>query len=730
MSGLPLQWNLDRTVESAVQTLVGILKAASSDNVQGQALIACEKLGSTLAICDQTMKSVRIQAVDAPSSPTSTFLKTKVGFSRNDCANQLATTQAGLRFLALATAMITTMDIYAGAQALEQMLKDEQVPAEDPPPLPQLKDILATLAARAEQSNFTKSVLQYQRIVKNHLGHDPRHDGGDKALLVSAAPSPEVVAKLVGGNAKVGAAAPWVIAFVNWCLGAPPSVYLEYEEDPLWEQSTVSSSVNVIILKDDIRRPVEAIIHHQLEDITQLLGEFSGKTLKYMLGIDDYVDWLLDDLGFKRYSDIEFNQAQIRLLREVLGFAIPQILLNVKCGTFGRLGQIPNPVRWVSSLKSAANDFYCSPLPAVDMISKSCRMFLQGCDMDLDFCPPEPNRPVQALPLVSVHLKSLKETCECKSCCKSTNRSIQDAVGEEWCAKESFFRSLSFLITDIFAFSLYGCDSSLKVIKTQSREKNAVGFQRAIWKFLQNGTLTSPINPMDLLDWARNLAGHGGTKIGKEGLIMTYKAGQVIYPAIFESFEPWRQGYLQLYAIKGTLKLNKIPYDTVSSPGFPAPVERRGDPAGFPRHGPVSKPENLLEGFEFSWDVTPLDGKEIHAYMMLREKKGELVFKRDPLILLQSFANTLIMGNCAHDYESGLPYEDLECSLSVPWGDHTKAVASASKVDAVAVAGGKELRFFSLAAVDFAYSKVLRGDACLECCLDVCRRNGIHVLIL
>ncbi|RSL95572.1 hypothetical protein CEP52_011956 [Fusarium oligoseptatum] len=707
MSGLPLQWNLDRTVESAVQTLVGILKAASSDNVQGLALIACEKLGSTLAICDQTMQSVKIQAVDAPSSPTSTFLKAKVGFSKNDCANQLATTQAGLRFLALATAMITTMDFYAGAQALEQMLRDEKLPAEETPPLPHLRDLLATLGARAEQSNFTKSVLQYQRIVKHHLGQIPRHDGGDKALLVSAAPSPEVVAGLVkvmrsvqrvgdaditGATIRVGAAAPWVIAFVNWCLGAPPSVYFEHDEDALWEQSTVSSSVNVIILKDDIRRPVEAIIHHQLEDITQLLGEFSGKTLKYMVGIDDYVNWLLDDLGFKRYNDDKFNEAQVRLLHEVLSSAIPQILLTVKCGTFGRLGQTPNPVRWASSLKSAASDFYCSPLPAVDVISKSCRTFLQGCDMDLDFCPPEPNRPVHALPLVAIHLKSLTETCECKSCCKSMKRPIQDALGEEWCTKESFFRSLSFLITDIFAFSLYGCDSSLKVIKAQSREKNAMAFQRAIWKFLQNGTLTNPINPMDLLDWARNLAGHGGTKIGKEGLIMTYKAGQVIYPAIFESFELSRQGYLHLYALKGTLKFNKIPYDTVSSPGFPAPVERRGDPAGFPRGGPVSKPLNLLEGFEFSWDVTPLDGKEIHAYMMLREKKGELLFKRDPLILLQSFANTLIMGNCAHDYESKLPYEDWECSPCVPWDDHTKAVASASKVNAVAVASSKELR--------------------------------------
>ncbi|RTE68343.1 hypothetical protein BHE90_017278 [Fusarium euwallaceae] len=523
MSGLPLRWNLDRTVESAVQTLVGILKAASSDNVQGLALIACEKLGSTLAICDQTMKSVRIQAVDAPSSPTSTFLKAKVGFSKNDCANQLATTQAGLRFLALATAMITTMDFYAGAQALEQMLRDEKLPAEETPPLPHLRDLLATLGARAEQSNFTKSVLQYQRIVKHHLGQIPRHDGGDKALLVSAAPSPEVVAGLVkvmrsvqrvgdaditGATIRVGAAAPWVIAFVNWCLGAPPSVYFEHDEDALWEQSTVSSSVNVIILKDDIRRPVEAIIHHQLEDITQLLGEFSGKTLKYMVGIDDYVNWLLDDLGFKRYNDVKFNEAQIRLLHEVLSSAIPQILLTVKCGTFGRLGQTPNP-----SSASGRRDF------------KVVQDVPTGVRHGLGLLPTEPNRPVHALPLVAIHLKSLTETCECKSCCKSMKRSIQDALGEEWCTKESFFRSLSFLITDIFAFSLYGCDTSLKVIKAQSREKNAMAFQRAIWRFLQNGTLTNPINPMDLLDWARNLAGHGGTKIGKEGLIMTYKAG-------------------------------------------------------------------------------------------------------------------------------------------------------------------------------------------------------------
>lgn len=494
MVDLPLQWNADNTVAGAFQALTGLIKAASSDNVQPLVLMACEKLGSSLAISDQTTRRVRLHSIESPSPPIMTFLKGKIGFYKNDCANQLATSQAGVKFLALAIAMVTTMDPYTGAHALELMLRDDKQPADETPPLPQLKDLLAVLESRAEQCTFTHSVLQYQQLVEHQLSQRSPHGGS--GLLVKSAPSPELVAGLVkvlrevhrlgdnnitGATIRVGASAPWVIAFVNWCLDVPPSVSLEGDENAFLEQSATASLINVVISSDDIRRPVEATIHYRTKDITKLLGKFSGKTLNYMLLINDYVDWLLGDLGFKRYEDKDFNEGQIRLLREVLGFAIPTILLSVRCGEYGRLGQIPNLGRWVPSLKNATGDLYCSPLPEAEVISKSCSMFLQGSEIDLDFPSSDSDltMTVSDLPLVKHHLKSLEKDCDCKICFKLTHRPSQEAVGEEWCLKNQFFRSLSFLITDIFAFSLYNCDKFLRVQKTVARDKNARDFQKS-----------------------------------------------------------------------------------------------------------------------------------------------------------------------------------------------------------------------------------------------------------
>lgn len=233
---MDLTWNLDTTVATAFNTLSGFLKAASSDNVQPLALLACQTLGATLAMCDRTINTVRLHAIDAPGAPTMTFLKATVGFYKNDCATQLAANQAGMRFLALATALVTTIDPYTGARAIELIMRDLKFPVEETPPVTHLRDLLAALEPRAEQCNFGKSVLQYQVLLSHYL---QLVDYQSKALL-DTIPSPEIIASLVdvlrkvqrvgdaditGATIQIRESAPWVIAFVTWCLGVPPSIY-------------------------------------------------------------------------------------------------------------------------------------------------------------------------------------------------------------------------------------------------------------------------------------------------------------------------------------------------------------------------------------------------------------------------------------------------------------------------------------------------------------------------
>ena len=47
-----LVWSLDSTTTKTISVAKDVLHAATSDNVQPLALIACEKFGATLAICE------------------------------------------------------------------------------------------------------------------------------------------------------------------------------------------------------------------------------------------------------------------------------------------------------------------------------------------------------------------------------------------------------------------------------------------------------------------------------------------------------------------------------------------------------------------------------------------------------------------------------------------------------------------------------------------------------
>jgi hypothetical protein len=47
---LALQWSLQETTSSALSVARGVMRAATSDNIQALALLACERFGATLAL--------------------------------------------------------------------------------------------------------------------------------------------------------------------------------------------------------------------------------------------------------------------------------------------------------------------------------------------------------------------------------------------------------------------------------------------------------------------------------------------------------------------------------------------------------------------------------------------------------------------------------------------------------------------------------------------------------
>lgn len=114
-------WALQETANSTISVAKGLIKAASSDNIQALALLACKAFGVTLAICPETCLKVERIAGMHHRSATVKFLKAQIGYSSGDPAAHLALDASGVRFLGLAVTL-NTFGAFQGALALDSML--------------------------------------------------------------------------------------------------------------------------------------------------------------------------------------------------------------------------------------------------------------------------------------------------------------------------------------------------------------------------------------------------------------------------------------------------------------------------------------------------------------------------------------------------------------------------------------------------------------------------------
>ena len=88
-------WSIDTTTKATVTLATGILRAATSDNVQALALSACEQYGTTLAMCPTVCLKMEKLAKAKYTSHVIEHLAMVIGWSGGDSADYLASTDAG-----------------------------------------------------------------------------------------------------------------------------------------------------------------------------------------------------------------------------------------------------------------------------------------------------------------------------------------------------------------------------------------------------------------------------------------------------------------------------------------------------------------------------------------------------------------------------------------------------------------------------------------------------------
>jgi hypothetical protein len=165
------QWSLDQSTQSAVSIARGIVQAATTDNVQVLAILACERFGATLAISPETRLKIERDVVPTPEPAVLSFLKVTVGYLSSDCVSQLGKSLAGVQFLALATALLTTMDHFSTASTIQAMVVDTAADKVLVPTVRQIKDLLESIEPKCLRSSFANDVAGWQIMLDPYFTH-------------------------------------------------------------------------------------------------------------------------------------------------------------------------------------------------------------------------------------------------------------------------------------------------------------------------------------------------------------------------------------------------------------------------------------------------------------------------------------------------------------------------------------------------------------------------------
>ena len=234
-SSVQAQWSLSATAQAFISVARGTLVAATRDNVQVLAILACQRFGSTLAMSSETTTKVEQVLVPSPEPAVVSFLKGQVGFFQDDCAAQLGQNPARTRFLALAAALTTSLGSFESANALDTMFRSSTTDLTTLPTVRHLKDLLGSLEVRSHRCGFVDSIVGWQILLQREALPRLSTNNGQRALsershrlerdILDMVPSPEAIAGLVdffrqgarvgpdtilGATIRVSAAAPWV----------------------------------------------------------------------------------------------------------------------------------------------------------------------------------------------------------------------------------------------------------------------------------------------------------------------------------------------------------------------------------------------------------------------------------------------------------------------------------------------------------------------------------------
>ena len=716
------QWSLDNTSSSAVSISRGILRAATSDNVQPLAILACERFGSTIAMSPEACLKIEKSVLPTPPTAVLRFVQGVIGYSADDCATQLGSTLAGLQFLGLAATLTTTLSVFDGATALQLMLKSSAADKTLLPTTIQLRDLLASLEPRMHRSGFVDDVVGWYLMLSDISGMRTGREG-------DYSPSMKTVQNLVDcfrelhriGSAtaikatiRVRSCAPWVIAFTKWCLGVPPSVYLD-SGTPVIEQPASKVVVIVRVSKntqncDDM---LVVTIEHSIGNPETLLAPDTHVPWTGMVTIETYGKWFLKNRRLDRKDDLH-------VLHRCLPYATKAVLDALK--VWDRKPKMDTLTDFTNNFGEFITVPFRGDGPASEILSR-----MLNSDTVQGLQRLETGMNVRDLLFVRQHLAALRKVCRCAKCSNIP-------MGGPDCDQELFMNRMSNFVADVIALSLFHCSETL-LVHLHVPERMGNEFLEAVRCIITSKGI--PVCPTEsIVDWALSLVGHqmyapNSYSYGWRWAMTCFK-GQAVYPTFFEQCRIRKRGFLALSWLPGLLKHSGDVYARVGA----SDEELLYTPGPQVSGEKVLRPLNLFPDHALDWRVTPRE-TFLELSVVLRSAETGREYHNNPWHLLSAHSRALILESCGHSRDAPLKQAEPYCIFTPPYRPY---LGRERKVSVVAVDGADHLRFFSMGQILYEGKRltryqgrldfVFRIDACLECCLSLCKKAGYVGVVL
>lgn len=747
-------WALNATADNIFTVAKGILEAATSDNVQPIALLAAEAFGGTLAICQQTMIRVEKAAGRRHTSTVLQFLKSSVGYSANDSAAQLSTSSNGIRFLSLTAALLCTSSYSEAAKMLESMIQTSAAKDQPLPTILQLQDLVKALEPKLILLDFPDAVLGWETYFANH---PQASEAVRSEIKDNCHPTTKEMNALVEAFRSLGrlgeiksdgnegednflvitaySCFTWIIEFTKWCLGRPPTVIVDYI-DVLLEQSGSRVTLNMITSKGHVYSksastpPTFQIqLFQSLDSVSQIWDcpEFNEEG-----DFDDHRQWTgmisPANLAEQRFRYYGLDHAEgLRAVTQALSYALPKVSKHFH----GKA--VPAKLQdLVLPLFPPHEDIYLSFMKYLSLQNDRDRKFGQLADGD----------DITSLPLVSNLIKTLSKQCSCPRC-------TGDGLFSSDCLIDRLHSAITVAAVDILALSLFDSMEQLRVyykfsINLRDHPDNGNRFPDVLQKIIfgniedrlsSHAVSLDPVD--DLIRYALLLLGHvpdDGTKGRRQqDWVASAYRGQVVFPIFLESLSIRAgQPLTRLGFSPGMLLYKKCRYEQAYGSlirGVEPPTRMNLDL----RHihpDKVDGPKNLMSDRKLLWNVS-VEDKHLLVSMGLSKSLPQVHIMH----LLRFASRSLFVASCPHDKDAKIEPPDNEAFFMTPFYDgqyrnpgetDEQYRERSGKTAVIAVDKNDGFRFLALCGEGQA---VIRGGACLECCIGICRQAGLKTVI-